>query len=664
MAAALMVAAGLALLVHAGTAEAQILRTGPGYVVERMDGPGAAPAARSASAAAKPRYRVVFEGRYPPTALRYELRVNGRRIAFARPSANGRHAIARTRDGNVLTERVTLTYGGGPVPTAAKNPAPAAFPKGYAEGRTTFPNGVVRQTYNLGDEAFQPSGITRKVEVAGDVHYPKNFDGAPLPVVVFMHGNHVTCYQERSRFNSPRVRFQWPCKEGFKPIPSYAGYGYLARDLAARGFVVISVSVNGINVHGYQADDTGMRQRGELLDHHLELWKQWSTSADVPGNPYGGRFVGRLDFSRIGTMGHSRGGEGVVWHRIVDAEREEPFGVKAILSLAPVDFTRETVNGSEFAVVLPTCDGDVDDLQGMHMYDDARYNVPGDPTAKFALAVFGANHNAFNRVWMPGDGFGGYDDTKAGCPAPIDGNRQRRLARDYIGGFFRATLGGEGDQRRHWTGASRPRGVLNGQVNTSYTAPDSPSRRLDIGRFTSVDELTLNNQGGAVTPIGLQRFEWCSGFNPNPCVPGLTRRDVHHPGLPQAVVGWTGGAGRLVFELPSGSRDISAFRALQLRTMPNPAYAANAKQPVQEFEILLSDTTGARAKVRSSNVDDSALRQIRSVRGAKDPLMLGQIRFPLSLFAGVDTTSIQRVELRFKRTSSGVLNLADLAFAR
>ena len=44
--------------------------------------------------------------------------------------------------------------------------------------------------------------------------------------------------------------------------------------------------------------------------------------------------------SRIGVMGHSRGGEGAVWNVLVDQQRAVPYGLDAVLALAPVDFTR------------------------------------------------------------------------------------------------------------------------------------------------------------------------------------------------------------------------------------------------------------------------------------------------------------------------------------
>ena len=192
-----------------------------------------------------------------------------------------------------------------------------------------------------------------------------------------MHGNHSSCYRGQ------RAGYRWPCREGWKPIPNHEGYDYAASRSASYGYVVVSVSANGVNVLGSRLVDDG----------HAAAW---GAARGAPRSVAGlvdhgrgvrspTRFVGKVDMTTIGTMGHSRGGEGVVWHVIVDRERDDPYGIDAVMPLAPVDFTRDTVNRVPLAVVLPYCDGDVFDLQGVHFFDDARYRVAGDPTPKHTL---------------------------------------------------------------------------------------------------------------------------------------------------------------------------------------------------------------------------------------------------------------------------------------
>src|SRR5215216_6027740 len=102
------------------------------------------------------------------------------------------------------------------------------------------PLAVTREEYNYGDLAFQPTGFPSAVELKASVHYPTGLAGGPYPVVVFLHGRHVTCYRNQT------TALRWPCRNGETVIPSYQGYDYIAQNLASWGYVVISVSANGI----------------------------------------------------------------------------------------------------------------------------------------------------------------------------------------------------------------------------------------------------------------------------------------------------------------------------------------------------------------------------------------------------------------------------------
>ena len=54
--------------------------------------------------------------------------------------------------------------------------------------------------------------------------------------------------------------------------------------------------------------------------------------------------MGRVGLGNIGTMGHSRGGEGVVRHFELNRSQGSPYGVRAVLPLAPTDFNRTVAN--------------------------------------------------------------------------------------------------------------------------------------------------------------------------------------------------------------------------------------------------------------------------------------------------------------------------------
>jgi hypothetical protein len=418
-----------------------------------------------------------------------------------------------------------------------------------------------------------------------------------------------------------------------------------------------------------------MRQRGLLLERHLALWDDWNTTG---GDPFGTAFVGAVDMSRIGVMGHSRGGEGAVYQALVDRERPVPFGIDAVLPLAPVDFNRATINDVPLGVILPYCDGDVSDLQGVHFFDDSRYEVPGDQTTKGVVTAFGANHNFFNTVWSPSSGYPGAFDDNYACSETLREPQQRRFGAIYMTSFLRDHVGGEADPRSLWTGGTPPASIDPASRAVTYLAPDSAAWRFDVDRFDDPRSLGRTEPGGTTTPADLGIVSWCADTEFAPCVPGdWSWYDVHlsvswfdpplSHGLQRAVLGWDTdriGDGSIRFGMPS--TDVSAMDHLAFRTVPNPGFPWNESYAFQDLSVVLEDGDGDRATVAAADVGNDALAfpltlQRRRVEGH---VMLQQLRFPLSAFGGVDLDDIVAVEFAFDRTDVGVIDVADLAFQR
>src|SRR5262245_12535584 len=154
------------------------------------------------------------------------------------------------------------------------------------------PLAVDSSIYNFGDQAFEAQRFSGKIELKGQVAYPKGLPGGPYPLLVFLHGRHATCFSEADR----KVSLQWPCPTSTKAIDSFLGYDYLARFLASHGFIVVSVSANGINAADRLAFDYGTAARGQLLQRHLDIWRQFATTG---GAPFGSTFTGKVDLARI-----------------------------------------------------------------------------------------------------------------------------------------------------------------------------------------------------------------------------------------------------------------------------------------------------------------------------------------------------------------------------
>lgn len=547
---------------------------------------------------------------------------------------------------------------------------------------TPGPLAVTREEYNFGDTAFSPTDFPGPVELRASIHYPTNLSGAPLPVIVLLHGRHATCFRGGGLGGA---LLEWPCTSmGAQPIPSYRGYDYFSEILASNGYVVVSLSANGVNAVDNSVFDLGAGARAELIQKHLDILQTFNTTG---GAPFGTRFVGKFDLNRIGTMGHSRGGEGVVRHYVLNESLGTPYGIKAVFPLAPVDFSRFVVNNAPVNVMLPYCDGDVVDLQGVHFYDDARYNVPGDLAPKHYVLVMGANHNFYNTVWSPSSSLpgsaddwlsfvaGGRSDSQCGS---VRGNKrlteaqQRGTGVAYMSAFFRAYVGGENQFIPILTGdAPPPPSAKTNELFVSYHAPDG--LRLDVNRLLNETNLTLNNLGGAVTQTGLTPYDLCGGEEPQPatCLPGQPNARQPHTtpsarstarGLSQLRTGWNNFTGNYTNDLPAPLANVSGFQAIQFRVSVNFADARNLEDLAQDFRVRLTDSAGASASVRVSDVSRALFYPPGNV-GPVPKVVLNTVRVPLSAFGGVNLNNIRSVQLTFDERLAGAVLITDVAFA-
>src|SRR6185503_3244812 len=184
------------------------------------------------------------------------------------------------------------------------------------------------------------------------------------------------------------------------------------------------------------------------------------------------------------------------------------------------------------------------DLQGVHFYDDARYNVAGDNAPKHYELVMGANHNFYNTIWSPSSPFpgaandwlafvpGGHSDSQCGSGKTnqrLTEAQQRGTGLAYMSAFFRAYVGGETQFMPILTGdAPPPPSAQTNDLFVSYHAP--ANLRLDVNRLLDNANLSVNFLGGAVTPTALTPYDLCGG-DPEPankCLPGALNAQQPH----------------------------------------------------------------------------------------------------------------------------------------
>ena len=443
----------------------------------------------------------------------------------------------------------------GQEPPAGRGAGPAGMPDPLAPG----PLAVTRLEYDFGQYVVDDSSLALyhyPVPLHGSLHLP---DGeSALPVVVLLHGRHGTCdYAGQVEFLALACAEAPPAME---PVDSYTGYDGLAELLASHGYAVASIDANTINDRDL-AGDSGANARAAVVLRTLdELASVNATGhglgtldglpASLPANAPErdvSAAQGRLDLSRVGLMGHSRGGEGVARAVSLDLERNGgAHGLDAVFALAPTDFARWEVLGVAFATLLPYCDGDVYNLQGAAMYDDARRLRPQGPLHQ--VLAMGANHNFYNTVWT-GDDWGTRPDPW--CNAEEKGNGrdtpEQQLAHGnaLMASFFRLHVGGEEAFAPMWDGAA-----------SVFPASMCPGRESCDGRLFA-SAMPLRRQDLAIDgfPSAQERLKpaRCEGegcpSQPQYSVAASTTWDCH-------------GGGQATFSVPGG---LAGWKALSLR---------------------------------------------------------------------------------------------------
>jgi hypothetical protein len=274
-----------------------------------------------------------------------------------------------------------------------------------------------------------------------------------FPVVILVHGQHA-----------------WS-------EPNHQGYIYLQKELASWGIVSISVDTNAANALG-----SYIEMRAEMVLGALDTIHDFD--ADMNS-----RFHQRLDLTKVGLMGHSRGGDAVVRAAIINADPsarilaniKNKYAIKAVCSLAPTDisgtsngflckaptagpgtdvYSPNALNPSHcgfYAVIYGALDGDVageDKARGATGTGFRHYDRAN--TQKSMVVLDACNHNSFNDVWTTPEYYIPIHD-----PGRIlTPEHHRILAKEYIGGLFRWQL----------LGTSSPQFLFDGTATNSLSA--------------------------------------------------------------------------------------------------------------------------------------------------------------------------------------------------
>lgn len=411
------------------------------------------------------------------------------------------------------------------------------------------------------------ASAAEEIEIRGALYYPEDRT-EPSPVIILVHGNHGSCDAGQDSANLTCSQFK----------RNEAGYAYLGENLATWGYTTFSVSQDQMMMRQDGNKGKGMHQRRLLIAGTLDALSAANEAGGLPVDAHttiGDTLAGKLDLTRIGLMGHSRGGDGVT--SFIDYNRIRTDGprypLRGVISLAPVDYERKAPYGVPYMSILPWCDGDVSNLQGARFFERSQYVDPTDPFPRIQSSQLGANHNWYNTVWYAdGQDGGTVPDAACGNSLPTNANNvqpnnlrlsgaadassyvlnnsdtynpevntkisgdpermgdQEKIGLATMAAFFRRYVGGEGAFDPYLTGElsdtdtheqipasacptseSGTRIECKERVSTSYFA--GAGERVDVIRPEITNPLGLNALGGALSGTGFARYDWC---NPEP----------------------------------------------------------------------------------------------------------------------------------------------------
>ena len=514
-------------------------------------------------------------------------------------------------------------------------------------------------------------------ELWARVYRPVDLDASPHPLLVFLHGNHATCGRfegaGQGRFDiNAQYTFTGTCPDGFVVVPSHEGYAYLAERLASWNYIVVSINANrGINAAPGTLDDRGNNlRRGRLILKHLQRLHEWNSAAATTPPSLGFSLVGQLDFSHVGMLGHSRGGEGVraAYNLYRDAgspwpARIGPVTFEGIFEIGPVDGQTSRIlnaDGTSWNVLLPMCDGDVSNLQGVKPFDRMLLNPDVPATPKSTFTVWGTNHNFYNTEWQLSD--------SAGCLGHkrlfdhlLGSADERTTALFSVLAFFRAHVG-EG-------------------VDPTLAEIFNPQFELPTGLedVTRVDRGYTDSPNANVTKT-FDDFDKPSGFNSSGAANTASNITVVHGGIPNhsavqrvAQIAWKAPGNATFFQSnwtpPGAGQSASGFKTLDFRVARQCGDPACTKT---DSHWLFATSFSVRLVDKDGNLSTPIpISNYLTLTGPVGGLVLGvgtsphpilqTIRIPLSAFGNSSVVAnLRGVRFTFDDTKSDEIYIGNI----
>lgn len=376
------------------------------------------------------------------------------------------------------------------------------------------------------------------------------------------------------------------------------------------------------------------------------------------------------------------------------SETTPPYIFRGAFLLAPTDFDGNLgITNVPLATLLPTCNGDMVNLEGARTFDHDRFANEYDTAPRYQILVRSANHNYYNEIWVADD----YREVEnfspdAYCSADrvdtprLTADDQRRGGLFLINSFMRYQVGGEQKFASYWNGqaalpaAACPTKTEGCDERVSLSIQNDSGRRSLIQTFAASDSLSTNLLGGSFQTAGFDAVARCDmpyGYSETAgsCSPDRLP-DFEYTGYRTGGKGllsiadhaeliWTKANASVTADLKGMSG--VAFDSLTFRI-------AVVRPFSQEVLVTLTDSAGKSATLTASHYSDALYNGVRPRDGkvpmVDDPrdmafnngelrVLMNMVAIPLDNVEGIDVKSLKELKLTFPK-EAGKVALTDI----
>ncbi|MFV2105154.1 hypothetical protein [Micromonospora sp. LOL_015] len=438
-------------------------------------------------------------------------------------------------------------------------------------------------------------------------------------------------------------------------VESLKGYAWLAGHLARWGMVACSIDLSTVNRQ--TGSLTQQWSRGEVI---MAMLDRLTTGADLA------RYVDR---GRVGLVGHSMGGEGVVLAQAINRTRRPRYGILGLVSLAPTNYRPEVaathtaylqLHGSlDYLLRDPQeVTGESPRFGGIRLYDRAW-------RPRSLAFIEGARHEGWNPAWLASPNSLEPPSDPALPELPTD--RQRRIGQALTTAFLLDALTGQVAYRGYLAGPALPRVVGPAVVRRQHQSASvvvvddfgDADAQLDLPAEEPIDK-TVNRRGLAARTTGAGTDRWLD-VDHRTELP-LSVHDTH--GLDVAWRNDTTSYETLLDAIGVAASDTLTMRLAQHYGETDSGHPDERHNPVgEDLDLVVELDDG----VHRAAVPVSVIDRVRyPLIGLQTYSVFQTVRLPVDAFTAVnpelDVTALKRIRLVFSERPTGRLLVDDIEF--